>query len=81
MDKLAEVMDELVDALGRRIVCMQEVRSLPVEPTVEGWLILHGEACASAIAVPGELGNEIRWRHNSDLTSSVLIGELGVMSA
>eukprot|EP00973_Karenia_brevis_P023327 3211838-Karenia_brevis.AAC.1 len=80
-DKLAEMMDELVASLGRRIICLQEVRSLPEAPAVEGWLVFHGEGCAAAVAVPRELSNEIRWRHNSDLTSSVLIGELGVMSA
>ena len=78
---LADALDELRRVLGRRIICMQEVASLPVDPEIEGFLVLHSEACSAAIGVPSELIPEIRWTHNSDLTSSVLLGELGVMSA
>jgi hypothetical protein len=80
-DKLEDVIDELQRAMGKRIVLMQEVARLPVDPSIEGWTVLHGESCAAAIAVPRELTPEIRWRRNSDVTSSVLLGELGVMSA
>ena len=67
--------------MGRRIYLMQEVARLPKDPVVEGWRILHGESCAAAIAIPGELCSEIHWRRNSGVTSSVLLGKLGVMSA
>ena len=80
-DKLAEMMDELVEHLGKRVICLQEVRALPDTPDVNGWLVFHGESCAAAVALPREFSSDVRWAHNSDLTSSVLIGELGVMSA
>ena len=80
-DKLEDAIDELQQAMGKRIILMQEVARLPVDPSIEGWKVLHGDSCAAAIAVPCELSSEIRWRLNSDITSSALIGELGVMSA
>ena len=80
-DKLEDAIDELQKAVGKSIIMMQEVARLPVDPSIEGWTVLHGDSCAAAIAIPHELSPEIRWKHNSDITSSALIGELGVVSA
>ena len=60
---------------------LQEVARWPEDPTIEGWKVFHGAGSAAAVLVPAELAHDVRFCCNSDLTSSVLIGELGVMSA
>ena len=80
-EKLEDVMADLVDAMGTRIYLLQEVAKLPVDPFIKGWSVLHGDSCAAAVVLHEEAARQLRWRHNSDLTSSVLIGKLGVMSA
>ena len=79
-EKLAEIFEEFYAAVGKRVLCMQEVSGWLINPAVEEWLISHGEASA-AVAVPYEIQCEIRWTHNSDVTSSVLLWELGVLCA
>ena len=80
-DRLADVLDDLVAGVGRRIFLLQEVSSWVRDPAVEGWHILHEEFSTAAIALPWHLGANIRWRNHSAGTASVLLGDLGIVSA
>lgn len=45
------MIDELTRALGERIIILQEVARLPKDPIIDGWMVLHEESSASAIAI------------------------------
>ena len=60
---------------------LQEVASWPRNPAIEGWQIFHEEFSTAAMVLPSSLGASVRCSGGSDNTSSVLLEELGVMSA
>ena len=80
-DRLTQVLTELVRVTGLHVYAFQDILSWPVDPCVAGWTVLHADGCASALLIPSCYEHLIRWQHNSERTSSVLLGDLGVISA
>ena len=58
-----------VPSRGSAYTKSKKPRGGPSVQLLRGCLFCHGESFTAAIAVPGELQNQIRWTHNSDVTS------------
>ena len=80
-ERVGEMIKELQDCVGRRILMLQEVASWPSEPAIRGWKVFHESGSAAAVLVPAELACNVRFQRNSEVTSSVLMGKLGFISA
>ena len=60
---------------------LHEVASWPSVPAIRGWKVFHESGSAAAVLVPAELACNVRFQRNSEVTSSVLMGKLGFISA
>ena len=68
-------------SVGRCILTLQEVSSLQDDPELPGWEVIHKHDDYCAILIPSELSGNIRWTDRTIRTSSVILGELGVIGA